>query len=99
MIPPLLNIAKGQGDDFRSSQSIIREKRDDRGRRAEVFQQGFPGGAVPPCGLSQLPTCRPSLRYSFTRRMPETSSGLSKPVSAASYAKLRPLALDSRTLI
>jgi hypothetical protein len=48
VIPPLLNIAKGQGDDFRSPQSIVREKRDDRGRRAEVFQQGFPGGAVRP---------------------------------------------------
>jgi hypothetical protein len=51
----------------------------------------------PSAALSQLPTRRPSCGMPFTRRIPATSSGLSNPVSAASYAKRRTAA--SRTLM
>jgi hypothetical protein len=47
--------------------------------------------------LSQLPSLTPSFFAPLTRRMPAANSGLSKPVSAASYASL--LTAANRRLI
>ena len=55
----------------------------------KCFTSGSQGELFALCGLSQLPTRRPSFGTPFTRRM-ATSSGLSKPVSAASYARRCP---------
>jgi hypothetical protein len=63
----LLKIAKSQGDDLRSPQSTIKEKRDDGGRRASaaVFQQWFPRGAVRPPWAEPVAIAPAVLRYSF----------------------------------
>ena len=53
--------------------------------------------SLPSATLSQVPTRRPSCGTPLTRRMPATSSGLSNPVSVASYASRRTAA--SRTFM
>ena len=65
--PPLLNIAESQGDEFRSQQSTIKEKRDGRGCRAsaEVFQQRFPREAVRPLLAEPVANAPAELGYSF----------------------------------
>jgi len=56
----------------------------------KCFSSGSHGKLFALRWLSQLPTRLPSWGTPFTRRMPATISWLSKPVSAASYARRAP---------